>query len=81
MRRCKRLLARAHANPASLSFGELCRLAECHGWKFERTTGSHRLYRRPGTRELMNFQDAPGRAKPYQVRQLLRTIQDIDYDQ
>ena len=81
MRRCKRLLARARANPASLSFAELCRLAECNGWEFERTTGSHRLYRRPETRELMNFQDASGRAKPYQVRQLLGMIEDIEYDE
>ena len=80
MRRCKRLLALARANPAGLSFSELCRLAECFGWELTRTRGSHRLYARPRHRKLMNFQDVSGRAKAYQVRQLLLAIEDIEHD-
>ncbi len=80
MSRGKALLGRATANPAGLRFSELCRLAECFGWKLERYRGSHRLYGRTGQVALMNFQDVGGRAKAYQVRQLVRAIGDLEDD-
>ena len=73
MSRCKALLDRAHANPAGLR-------AECFGWKLKRCRGSHRLYGRVGQVALMNFQDVGGRAKAYQVRQLVRAIGDLEDD-
>ncbi|MDP2765915.1 MAG: hypothetical protein Q8O41_00455 [Candidatus Methanoperedens sp.] len=36
--------------------------------------GSHVIYRREGMREMLNFQNVGGWAKPYQVRQLLKII-------
>lgn len=75
-RRCAELLERARRNPAGLRFAELCSLAECHGWVFTRQRGSHRLFERLGDARLMNFQEDRGMAKPYQVRQLLRALDD-----
>ena len=80
MSRCKALLDRATANPAGLRFSELCRLAGCFGWKLKRSSGSHSLYGRVGQVALMNFQDVGGRAKAYQVRQLVRAIGDLEDD-
>jgi len=71
---CEGLLAAARNHPAGLRFNEICRLAECFGWVLARTTGSHHIYKRAGTMQVMNFQDVRGRAKPYQVRQLLDAI-------
>lgn len=78
MAKCDELLARARRNPAGLRFVELCKLAECHRFEFARQKGSHRVYRRVGTRLLMTFQDVGGMAKAYQVRQLLEVIDVLD---
>lgn len=78
MTRCADLLARARGNPASLRFSEACTLAECLGWVLARQRGSHRIFKRPGTMRLVNLQDVRGMAKPYQVRQLLETVDDPD---
>ena len=40
----------------------------------ERVRGSHHVFRREGVRELINIQRDGSQAKPYQVRQIRRTI-------
>ena len=40
----------------------------------ERVRGSHHVFRREGVRELINLQRDGRQAKPYQVRQVRRTI-------
>ena len=77
---CAELRQSAQANPASVRFVDLCTLAECFGWTFVRSRGSHYIYKRVGTMQLMNFQDHRGRAKPYQVRQLLAAIEALHDD-
>lgn len=75
---CRKRLDEARAKITSLRFGNLCALAECFGWVFIRQSGSHRMYKRAGSTILMNFQeDRNGRAKPYQVRQLLAAIEEL----
>ena len=78
MTRCEELLERARKVPSGLRFSEVCRLAECFGWRRARQRGDHVLYKRPGTMQLMNLQDDGGRAKPYQVRQLLAAIEELE---
>ena len=61
-----------------MSFDDLCGLLEHVGFVLRRTAGSHRIYRhatRPAL-PLMNLQRAAGgKAKPYQVRQVLEVIE------
>ena len=77
---CAALLALATRNPRGLRFEQLCALAECFGFvhrKSKRGT-SHRLYKREGIMQLLNFQpDRNGMAKPYQVMQLLVAIERL----
>ena len=77
MANCRLLLERAKDNPEGLRFAELCRLAECFGWEYVRQKGSHRLFKRAGSRALMNFQNVNGEAKGYQVRLLLAAIEEF----
>ena len=75
MAKCIKLLDAARGKPESVSFSDLCTLAECYGWVFSRQRGSHWMYKRARDPRLMNFQEAAnGRAKGYQVRQLLDAI-------
>jgi len=71
----EKLLERARNSPSGITFDELCRLADKHGFIFRRQSGSHKIYKHPLHRAMMNFQpDQNGMAKTYQVKQLLDFI-------
>ena len=78
MSKCDKLLAKAKNSKNNFSFSDICDLAECYGYAFDHQIGSHKIYKNPrpdfGPFQFMNFQSVKGKAKPYQVRQLLRAI-------
>lgn len=82
MSKCDKLLTKAQQSPRNLRFEELCRLAECYGWELKRQRGSHVLYENnlldAQDGRLMNFQDNKGKAKDYQIVQLLNAISNLD---
>ena len=83
MAKCNKLLEKAKNSPNNLRFNEICKLAECYGWVFDRQNGtSHAIYLHPSLGQspdsLMNFQNNKGKAKPGQVRQLLNAIDDLE---
>ncbi len=70
-----KLLKAARNRPNNLRFDELCQLAKACGFEWVHGTGSHRVYAREGVVEILNFQPRKdGKAKAYQVRQLLAII-------
>jgi hypothetical protein len=74
--RCFELFVKAKANPRSLRFAELKTLCQCAGLQHDRTSGSHLIFRRNAPFFLLSIQRMPdGRAKPYQVRQLIELIE------
>ena len=78
MGRCQKIYERARASPSNIRFEEVCRLAECFGFRFARQRGtSHRIYKYPGWVGLLNFQNVNGDAKDYQVEQLLDAVEDL----
>ena len=54
-------------------FEVLCNAAEL--FRFRGGRGSHRIYVRDGVREMLNFQNVKGKAKPYQVKQFLKVVE------
>lgn len=85
MPKCDKLLEKAKNSPNNLRFNELCKLAECYGWVFDRQNGtSHAIYLHPALGNtpgsLMNFQDDSGKAKRGQIRQLLNAIQELEIE-
>lgn len=78
MNKCDKLLEKAKNSPNNFSFTEICQLAECYGFIFQRQSASHIIYEHPTLRieqnRLLNFQNFKGKAKPYQVKQLLKAI-------
>lgn len=78
MSRCNKLESKARRSSHNLSFDDLCYLAECYGFELVRQRGtSHRIYRLNTYSTLMNFQSKNGKAKAYQVEQLLSAINEI----
>lgn len=78
MSKCDKLLEKAKYSPNNFSFTEICQLAECFGFEFQRQSGSHIIYEHPLLKieqnRMMNFQNFKGKAKPYQVKQLIKAI-------
>ena len=67
----RKLLQKALSSPANLRFEEIGALALAFGFHLSRVSGSHHIYAHPDVRELLNLQEVGGKAKPYQVKQLL----------
>ena len=62
-------------NPKGVRFATLCRAAVAFGFRPRGVKGSHHIFVRDGVRELLNFQEVDGMAKPYQVRQFCTIIE------
>jgi hypothetical protein len=71
----RELLAELKANPKKIRFAGMCRMAEAFGFQTRRGSGSHKIYFRDDLREILNFQNDEGWAKPYQVRQFIKIIE------
>lgn len=83
MGRWERLLETARASPSNVRFKDLRALVEHLGFVERRHRGSHRIYQHPERRDmpLINLQaDRSGKAKPYQVRQVLALIERYDLE-
>ena len=71
----RKLLQKALASPANMRFEEACALASRFGFHLSRTRGSHHIFAHPRVPELVNLQEVGGKAKGYQVRQLLQLVE------
>jgi predicted RNA binding protein YcfA (HicA-like mRNA interferase family) len=71
----RKLLNKALSGSTSIRFGEIVALANAFGFHESRVRGSHHIFVHPQVTELLNLQSVGGRAKPYQVRQLLKLVE------
>jgi predicted RNA binding protein YcfA (HicA-like mRNA interferase family) len=83
MKEFEKLLQQAKDSPNNLRFGDLCKLAELFGFIKSRQRGSHILYSHPQITDVrqsvISFQEgSSGKAKPYQVKQLLSKIEEYN---
>lgn len=73
------ILAKMRRNPKGVRFAELCKVCDYYFGKPRISGSSHRVYKtpRPGDPRV-NIQNAKGKAKPYQVRQVLLAIEKLE---
>lgn len=71
----RRLLRKAVSSPKSIRFKELVALTEAFGFRLNRISGSHHIFSHEDIPEIVNLQEAEGKAKPYQIRQLLKLVE------
>ena len=71
----RKLLNKALSSPANVRFQEVCALARAFGFHLSRISGSHLIFAHPKVAELLNLQEIDGKAKPYQVKQLLALVE------
>ena len=61
-------------NPKEVRFSDLCRVCESYFGE-NRKSGSHRIYKTPWPGDpRINIQNDKGKAKTYQVRQVIKAI-------
>ena len=72
------IIARMRRFPANVRFSDLAKVCD-HYFKQRHTTGSsHRTYKTPWPgNPRVNIQNAHGKAKPYQVAQVLAAIDKL----
>ena len=68
-------------NTRGVSFADLCKVCEFHFGKPRLGSGSHKIYRTPWQGDpRINIQNNKGKAKAYQVRQVLKAIERLETD-
>jgi hypothetical protein len=71
------ILDEARRNPNGVTFSDLVRLCE-HYFGQSRQAGSHLIFKTPWPGDpRVNIQDKNGKAKPYQVKQVLAAIERL----
>ncbi|MDM8542867.1 type II toxin-antitoxin system HicA family toxin [Desulfococcaceae bacterium HSG9] len=75
-----KIFKKAKESPKNLTFNELCSLAEYAGFEFRNQSGSHKIYKHPAVKKILNFQPDKkdkSKAKNYQIKQLITIIEDF----
>ncbi len=64
-----------------VSFNDLCKVCDHYFGEARQQSGSHRIYKTPWPGDpRVNIQNSKGKAKAYQVRQVLKAIEKLEQD-
>ena len=74
----RKLLQKLLAGSKNIRFSEATAIAKAFGFQLDRISGSHHIFIHPDISALINLQDVGGKAKPYQIKQLLKIIEQYD---
>jgi len=76
----RKLLEKALTGSRNISFKEMISLVEAFGFRLSRVKGSHFIFVHQQIPELVNLQEQDGKAKPYQIRQFLQSVERYHLD-
>ena len=77
MKALEKIVSRMRENPGDVRFEDLSKVCD-HYFGGPRSSGSHRIYKMPWQGDpRINIQDDGGKAKAYQVRQVLLAIDKL----
>jgi len=71
----RKLLQKLLSGSKNIRFSEAVLGAEMFGFQLDRIKGSHHIFVHPKIPELVSLQNVKGKAKVYQVKQLLEIIE------
>jgi predicted RNA binding protein YcfA (HicA-like mRNA interferase family) len=72
----KKLLEKILSGSKNIQFDEMVSLVEAFGFRLDRVSGSHHIFKHPDISDLVNIQNRKGKAQPYQVRQFLAIVEE-----
>ncbi len=65
------------AGSRNIRFEDFCKVVRAFGYRLDRTRGSHHIFEHPQATRPLNLQNDRGAAKPYQIRQFLRDVEEF----
>jgi hypothetical protein len=75
------ILAQMKQNPRDVRFSDLCRVCDHFFGEARQSGSSHRVYKTPWQGDpRINIQNHKGKAKAYQVKQVLLAIERLEVD-
>ncbi|MEM6611637.1 MAG: toxin HicA [Cyanobacteria bacterium P01_C01_bin.72] len=79
MAQIKKLVAQIENNPANVRFNDLAKICNYYFGEPRQKGTSHHVYRTPWQGDpRVNIQNKKGKAKPYQVKQVLAAIAKLE---
>ena len=67
--------------PTDVRFTDLCKVCDHYFGKARQSGSSHRIYKTPWQGDpRVNIQNSKGKAKAYQVRQVLKAIERLEVE-
>lgn len=73
------LLKSMRENPKGVRFSDLCKVCDTYFGEAGQSGSSHRVYKTPWQGDpRVNIQNAKGKAKAYQVKQVLKAIERLE---
>jgi hypothetical protein len=81
MGQTKDVLKQLEKNPANVRFVDLCKICDHYFGKARQSGSSHRIYKTPWQGDpRVNIQNSKGKAKAYQVKQVLKAIERLEVE-
>ncbi len=75
------IVKRMKRNANGIVFSDLCKVCDSYFGKARQSGTSHRIYKMPWLGDpRVNIQNSKGKAKPYQVKQVLLAIDRLEKD-
>jgi len=74
----RKLLRKILSGSKNVRFADIIKLAEGFGFRLVRTEGSHHIMTHPDVPRPLNLQEVGGQAKPYQIRQFLKAVEQYN---
>ncbi|MEA3486473.1 MAG: toxin HicA [Thermodesulfobacteriota bacterium] len=79
MAKIDEIIAKMNQNPRGIRFSDLCRVCDHFFGGPRKSAGSHRVYKTPWRGDpRINIQNYRGKAKPYQVKQVLLALDKLE---
>lgn len=81
MARIEDIVADMKRNPKDIRFDDLCQVCDFYFGEPRQKGGSHRIYKTPWQGDpRINIQNFKGRAKAYQVKQVLLALEQMEVE-
>jgi len=73
------ILDKMRQNPKGIRFNDLCKVCDLYFGEARQSGSSHRIYKTPWQGDpRVNIQNQKGKAKAYQVKQVLKAVDRIE---
>ena len=81
MGKTNEIIKQMKQNPRNVRFADLCKICDLYFGQARQKNTSHRIYKTPWQGyPRVNIQNQKGKAKAYQVKQVLKAIDRLEVD-